>query len=413
MARPPIFAPDFTWERKPFKKCERCGEIAFGFLSAGRDTMTERCSQCRHTINWALPEVNKRVVYLDQFAFSMLFNVHVKSGRLPKGHEAFAQECYSKVKRAVLLQQAVFPYSDLHSQETIVFYDPAGLRDLYQHIGGDMPLMRAASVEIMQIGEFACAYRDRREPVLNFSPDEVLEKPRNDWLPDMRVRVNADYRRFAGGIRHRRDKNHEEMAKLYERWKQTKPTYEQALQTELSCFGSVKWEVYWKRFGESIEAEGRGDMNAYLNAMGDPIFDEKLMLQEVLAPGRNGDPIEELRSIREFWHWERNIEIPAHAIACRFWAALAHRFGGRQTKSSRGASTDIRAISVYGPYVDAMFVDREFAGIIRERPDIREFLNARIFSFSNTDEFLAYLDELADGASDEVREYAERIYGVK
>lgn len=67
------------------------------------------------------------------------------------------------------------------------------------------------------------------------------------------------------------------------------------------------------------------------------------------------------------------------------------------------------------PYVDAMFVDREFANILQERKDIaaRLPIKARIFSFAQPDEFLTYLDDLADGASDEVRADAERIYGVR
>lgn len=203
-----------------------------------------RCSKCHYSIHWPLPEVDKQVIYLDQNAFSLLFNVHAKTGRLPKGHEAFSQAFYDKVKRAVLLQQAVFPHSDLHSRETIVFYDATGLRDAYEHIGGDMPLMRAQDVEIAQIGEFACAYRDKREPTINLSPDEVLRRRRNDWLPDMRIRVNTDYSQFAGGIRHRRDKNHAEMVELYARWKESKLSYKEALENELSCFGRIKWEVY-------------------------------------------------------------------------------------------------------------------------------------------------------------------------
>jgi hypothetical protein len=45
-----------------------------------------------------LPEVDKRVIYLDQNAFSILFKVQSK-GRLPKGHEDFCLALYEKVRR--------------------------------------------------------------------------------------------------------------------------------------------------------------------------------------------------------------------------------------------------------------------------------------------------------------------------
>ena len=176
--------------------------------------MAERCSKCRYQINWALPDLDKKVIYLDQNAFSVIFKVG-SGGRLPKGHEEFSIALHEKVRRAVLLQQAVFPHSDLHSEETIVFGQDAGkLRASYEYIGGDIPFIRTADVELSQIIEFATAYRDGREPVLSDNADEVLSRRRNVWLPHMHVQVTADYGAFAGGIRHRREANHEEMEKL-------------------------------------------------------------------------------------------------------------------------------------------------------------------------------------------------------
>ena len=128
-----------------------------------------------------------------------------------------------------------------------------------------------------------------------------------------------------------------------------------------------------------------------------------------------GDDLQVLQAVFDFWHWERNREVPVHRVACHLWASLAARFAGTQKTASQGTSTDIKAISTYAPYVDAMFIDREFANILQERKDIVAKLpiKARIFSFSQPDEFLSYLDELAKGASDEVRADAARIYGVK
>lgn len=93
----------FTWERAPFSVCVICKKKTFGILRAGGHTLTMRCSSCRHTENIALPPVDKKVIYLDQFVFSLLFNV-VSGGRLPAGHEAFAKELHERVRRLVLLQ---------------------------------------------------------------------------------------------------------------------------------------------------------------------------------------------------------------------------------------------------------------------------------------------------------------------
>ena len=53
---------------------------------------------------------------------------------------------------------------------------------------------------------------------------------------------------------------------------------------------------------------------------------------------------------------------------------------------------DVRAISTYAPYVDAMFVDRECAELLGEGR-LRDELEykARIFSFADTQAFIDYL----------------------
>ncbi|MEG3153478.1 hypothetical protein [Sphingomonas sp. RB1R13] len=413
MGRPPIFPPGFTWERKPFKKCERCGEIALGLLSAGRDLMTERCAKCRYEIGWVLPKLDKRVIYLDQNAFSVIFKAR-SGGRLPKGHEDFSKALHEKVCRAVLLQQAVFPHSDLHSEETIVFGQDAGnLRASYEFIGGDIAFVRTVDVELSQIIEFATAYRDRRDPVLSDCSDEVLSSPRNDWLPDMHIRVNADYGAYAGGIRHRREANHEEMEVVYERWQRDKPSFAEILERELSLYGDAKCKGYLVKLQRAFDAMDGGDPEAIIGTHLDSIFDEKRALMEVFKLDPD-DEIGAMETIFEFWRWDRNRDMPVHRIASHLWAGLGRRFALGQKATTRGVYNDIKAISTYGPYVDAMFIDKEFANILSETKELRKLgLKARIFSFADGDDFIAYLDELANGASEDVREYAERIYRVK
>ena len=74
---------------------------------------------------------------------------------------------------------------------------------------------------------------------------------------------------------------------------------------------------------------------------------------------------------------------------------------------------DVRAISTYAPFVDAMFLDNECASLLGEAP-LRDDLNyrARIFSLNMQDEFVAYLAEIEAETPGEVREYAARIYGI-
>src|SRR4051794_22253135 len=103
----------FTWERGPFESCPSCGLDTLGILTAGGDSVTLRCTKCRYTHLDALPELDKRVIYLDQNAFSMLFKFEA-GGRLPPGHEDFASRMSKLVRRVTLLQQAILPHSGIH-----------------------------------------------------------------------------------------------------------------------------------------------------------------------------------------------------------------------------------------------------------------------------------------------------------
>jgi len=72
-----------------------------------------------------------------------------------------------------------------------------------------------------------------------------------------------------------------------------------------------------------------------------------------------------------------------------------------------------RQLHPTAPYVDAMFLDKECAGLLRETP-LREDLNlrARIFSLNTRQEFLDYLGELENAAPEKVRHYSKRLYGT-
>src|SRR6187551_2266022 len=108
------------WERGPFEQCPMCEhEESYGILSAGGKTLTRRCKACGFSEGIKLPALDKKVIYLDQFAFSELFKL--KSGkRKEDAHTEFWQAADRQINRVVLLQQAVFPPSDVHHSETLV-----------------------------------------------------------------------------------------------------------------------------------------------------------------------------------------------------------------------------------------------------------------------------------------------------
>jgi hypothetical protein len=78
-----IFGPYPMFELPPFRKCPKCKMESFGTLSVGGNNVTKRCKDCRYSHNEILPDVDKRVIYLDQFAVSELYKT--KEGKRRPG----------------------------------------------------------------------------------------------------------------------------------------------------------------------------------------------------------------------------------------------------------------------------------------------------------------------------------------
>ncbi|MDW5318146.1 hypothetical protein [Rhizobium sp. PL01] len=398
----------FTWERAPFSVCVVCKEKTFGLLQAGGHTLTMRCSSCRHTETIALPPVDKKVIYLDQFVFSLLFNV-VSGGRLPVGNEAFATKLHERLRRLVLLQQIILPHSDIHRDETTVFHSAMELREAYEFIGGDISLSDTSTVELEQALDAADAYLNGTPLSLSLSVDEVLESKRNEWLSDMHISVRSDYSQFADGLRKMRDEAHGDMEKLAARWAAEKPTFNDVLKVELDAVLAGKVGA----LAATERKKSSADPDTFFNAVNSPIQREARTLLDVMR--RAGVPDNEAgQKVREVWASEVYKQLPHHRISAYLFAATARRVvGGQKTIINKGMMNDIRAIAAYAPYLDAMFVDKTSAQLLQERPLSEDLeYRARIFSFSDREDFMAYLDELEANTPSDVKEMASLIYGV-
>jgi hypothetical protein len=404
---------DFTWERAPWSRCARCGENRFGFLSGGDDSIVWRCSDCRYRVDELLPEVNKKVIYIDQFVFSELFKLKAGTRREDK-LTPFWQEVDALLHRVVHLQQAVLPHSNIHQAETIVSAWPDELRKAYEAMGGDMRFEDTGEVQMLEVTEFAAAYAENRDPALNLDVDEILRGKRNKWLPNIRVVINADYSHFAAVTRQRRERAGISVNELMDNWRTRQLGFDDVLQIELNGYHYSRIEAL-SAFREQYErAEAAGDLMAIMNQSMSHICQELSMLDRLFHQA--GIPKQSHDIAREsFWRWERNGEMPFGRILAYMFAALAGQVkAGRKKGVSSGFMNDVEAVAAYAPFVDAMFIDKECALLLTQgRPGRELNFRARIFSLTNRDEFLAYLRQLEVDASDEVRRYAKILYGIE
>ncbi|MGZ3171646.1 MAG: hypothetical protein ACXWJC_01010 [Croceibacterium sp.] len=312
-----------------------------------------------------------------------------------------------------MLQQAVFPPSDVHHSETLVSPWPQELRDAYEAVSGEVRLEDTNHIQLSQIAAFARAFITHDKPEINFGIDNAVRGRRNEWLPDMRIAVQTDYSQFADGTRASVDETAEAVVDLMDGWRKRGVGFGEALEIELGSYHQSRTgalQAFAERHAKAVAAD---DFMAEFNLGMSFIVREMSLLREVFT--RAGVPTDKLdETITGFWHWDGNRDQPFGRILAYMFAALAGQVKAGRTKSvSRGFMNDVKAIAAYAPYLDAMFVDKECATLLGEgRPRDELTYKSRIFSLNKKEEFLTYLQELEDATPEEVRHFSGLIYGV-
>jgi hypothetical protein len=403
------------FERAPFRQCPACSsQDGLGVLSIGGASLVRRCRRCRHIVREALPLVDKAVVYLDQFAISNIYKVSAGTLRPTATSRSFWIRLHESVQRAYLLQQAVFPASSIHDDETLVAAEIAdGLSLAHDMLSGDTEFHRVEHIVMAQVWAFAEAYADGKPPpVLDFNVDDILNGDRNAWTPELHISANMSFSQFAPAIRAGRDSAATEFEALAAHWAQEKPSFPTVLKRELNSMESANRGAVLASAQRAQRAVENEDWLEMLEGADSAIMRQFRQLRAFFET-RGVAKEDSTAEVVKFWGWSGNHYQPAHRISSYLFAGLARRIANNQRAPDQGMLNDVRAISTYGPYVDAMFIDRMFDNLLREQPLARDLtMKAQFFSMRNGEAFIAYLDDLAARATDEVRRYAHEAYGV-
>lgn len=403
------------FERAPFRDCPACAAIGeLGVLSVGGSILTRRCRRCRHTVREVLPPVDKAVIYLDQFAISNVNKVSSGILRDNAPGRAFWVRLHDAVRRAYLLQQAVFPSSNFHDDETLVNLGMAdGLRLAHDMLSGDTEFHRVEDVVMAQVWAFAEAYAEGRlPPDLDFDVDGILDGERNAWLPELHISANMSFSQFAPAVRAGRDSAAAEFQALAVQWAKDKPSFRTVLKRELNSLSSANRgavRASAERFQRGLET---GDWVEMVEGNDSTVMRQFRQLRSFFEK-RGVAEDRSAQAVVGFWDWKGNHQLPEHRVSSYLFAGLARRMASGQGPPDRGTLNDIRAIATYGPYVDAMFIDKMFETLLGERPLATELsMKARFFSVRNGEAFLAYLNALSARAGENVRRFAAEAYGV-
>ena len=380
--------------RPPYWQCPQCNaEDTYGVLMICDDSYMRRCKECWHDERIYLPQLNKKVLYIDQFAISnMMKGLNPGTKAYQKGNvDEFWVTLFEKLDMLSKKQLIVCPDSDYHEEESMVAPYYQALKQMYEQLSGGLTFTDRTTIKCYHVYDHARNWingKGDQDPELDINA--VIHGNVNGWQERFRLGVNwSDQPGLVDALRESRERKWENLGNVFKEW-----------QTEAG-----------KKFEDWFEEEFRAIGPCIL----DEVFDySSYIIESIFSAFRNeGVSEQELPDKAKEYLLSPSLRyVPFFKIYCMLLAALARKAaGGRKNLPNQGTAADFEMISLLLPYCDALFIDNECHGYLNEAPlkdEIR--YGAKVFSLNTREAFLAYLDEVETNAPEAVLKAMQEVY---
>jgi hypothetical protein len=402
--------------RPPFRRCPRCGAPSYGIRVVARENYGRACKQCLYRgAAIPLPELDKKVIYLDQFVIS---NMMKASNPNTKAHrrgtlDPFYADLFERLKRLARMQLIVCPSSFTHQWESLASPFFKALEACYETLSYGVKFYDPSSIRRFQLIEHARNWiRDEPDKPLTLDVHSLVTSSINVWPPDFHVKVNLNYGEdVVDEIVKWRNEGHQGLCAVFGRWMSEKNrTFKDWFTEEAMAFGETALKVYKDHFVFALksliqEAVLGGSQLLLGHILAEPpelYTNVQVIRHEFREAGIREDQV--LSKVREYFLSPHLKDVPFIKIQSMLYAALARKAAaGQKRPPNRGMANDIEILSLLLPFCDAMFVDKECHALLREKPLCTEInYGTRVFSLNNKQDFLDYLADIEKSASPEL-----------
>lgn len=375
--------------------CPGCGaKDAYGNVSVGDDVL-RGCERCSYEAHVWLPEIRKKVIYLDQFFFS---------GSM-RGKDSRFQAASERVKRACHFQLLVAPYSSVHEDEAQQWRGHLGMTndqlvEFIKETARGAEFEKDYAVEHAQVFKAWEAFLDGRPADYVLDYREALRADLDKWDDYFRFDIGG-YLRDIELKRRLKGESVEELLGALDAWRASKRTFDEAVALEMHDAGRRYLDTYLTK----LNRLAKGDFKVVTDSPLSSMVVEKMMhwlpeQQPLLA---------RLRRCAEFFQSQHFANVPNEWISSHMFATLKEMLKrgalsnpGNARKTLTGALDDIKHISLYAPYCDAIVVDNFMADLVsRPSVNLEERYGLKVFSLSSWDKLLAWLEDLVGSMSAE------------
>lgn len=344
------------------------------------------CKECRYVEHHALPPIKKKILYLDQFFFSHAFRA--KDLRFVRAVE--------KIERLASLQLLVVPFSSIHEDETHQWEGRVELFKFIKNTARGHKFSYAPMVDQTQIVRAFQSWLKNEPPTYQIAASDALPKDIHKWEGYFRIDVG----RYVGDIeliRQLKTLTIGNLVRNFSTWRSQKTTYEEDLEMEL-LDGAREYVSAYAKYASRISA---GDLDAILDS---PANSEVVARLLSMLP-KDQEFFERLETCGRFLGSEHFRQTPYTKLSCSIFATLRkHVKEGQFTNEERalhvlsGFIFDVGHVSTYAPYCDAFVMDKTMADLVtRPTVNLEGNYGTRVFSLSNWDAFLEWLDNIEAG----------------
>lgn len=402
----------------PYRKCPKCGQPdTFGTLTVNDDDFARRCFSCWHTDSIPLPELNKKVIYIDQFVISnMMKALNTKTEANKKGRvDAFWRTLFEKLDRLCKLQLIVCPDSNIHTDESLMTGYFKELKRMYELLSHGASFEHPETIQMRQIYEHAFNWiSGSPEKPISLNVHGVVHGKINAWQNRFIISIDRSFQTsWIEDIRKSRNFVCTEMTEVFKRWQSEKGKSFRYF-FDYECSGFIR-ELIYSYVGQLKRWHNisRGDTEMNIEDVFPP--SSYRMIKAVHDTfERAGIQEEEIwHKTMEYLNSKHIKDIPFLKISAMLYAAIARKAAaGKKNPPGQGMSNDISIISVILPYCDAVFIDKECHSYIKEKPLCDELnYGTKIFSLGNKNEFFEYLEFIENNAPKDHLFWVRQAYG--
>jgi hypothetical protein len=380
----------------PYLTCPTCGKEAYGVLGVDGNRCHRRCRDCWYTRYVPLPKLKKKIVYIDQFAYSNILKMLCPDVQGHKGgvSDPFWKQLFETLSVVRHLQLVAFPDSREHHNETLT--SPFGefgelLKSTYEYFSCGESFIHAEGIKIRQIGQAANCWLNNEPIVFDLNAEKISSGRLHDWDGRIYITVNGVLPGTVQGLREGRNRTHAALQDVFAQWQVEKKSFKEVYAAEKSSYRQALIRGYVSQLNRRAQMAQRiaaGQMPTFdletLNEMM-PSWEENQMfsLQQHFVIHAQ-DEKKGLERLGAFLRSDTIDNTPFNLVGAAMFASLSRKAaGGQKRRPSQGMGNDVEVISALLPYCDAMFVDNECRELLRAIPKEYKFpFRCQVFSYN-------------------------------